>query len=365
MADEYKKTALDDYFSSMLSMPKPVEADENINDDAEVQAASSVLDLELNQSALVESKSIATENFAIESIEIEPVEAENSEPELSLAELHLTSKDYDDSQVTYAMPDEPLSNNLQDLDQLLDSVVDIELADIDLSELETNLEFSQDAQLETDLAFAQLNDAVFEQSAPEEQALVEDGIDAVDSHSTSVELEPAEPLPETEVDVEPEIEELNIAPETEWKNVELDDEFQALFFEVAGVTFAVPLTELGGIYQTDNINALFGKPDWFLGIMQHRDQKYSVVDTVNWVMPEQNMGKIDYKYQIQLSESNWVLGSETLLGNETLKHSDIKWRTTPGTRPWLAGMVKSRMCVLLHVTEMIKLLESGINIHGQ
>lgn len=129
--------------------------------------------------------------------------------------------------------------------------------------------------------------------------------------------------------------------------------------------FAVPLTELGGIHQTEVVNSLFGKPDWYLGIMQHREQKLSVVDTAQWVMPEQNMGEIDYKYQIQLSESNWVLGCESLHGTETLNSNDIKWRSTPGSRPWLAGMVKSRMCVLLHVTEMIKLLDNGINIHGQ
>ena len=127
----------------------------------------------------------------------------------------------------------------------------------------------------------------------------------------------------------------------------------------------MPLTELGGIHQAEVVNSLFGKPDWYLGIMQHREQKLSVVDTAQWVMPEQNMGEIDYKYQIQLSESNWVLGCESLHGTETLNSNDIKWRSTPGSRPWLAGMVKSRMCVLLHVTEMIKLLDNGINIHGQ
>ncbi len=50
---------------------------------------------------------------------------------------------------------------------------------------------------------------------------------------------------ETEVALAPQEE---VAPST-WENIDTGKEFQALFFEVAGVTFAVPLTELGGIHQ--------------------------------------------------------------------------------------------------------------------
>jgi len=251
-----------------------------------------------------------------------------------------------------------IDSPLQDLDQLLETVVDIdiddlELLDIDMTDLTEELTHSQDIQHEVDNAIDKL--ILAEQSEVVHGAIVE-----TDNVQPKIEQ-----VVETAIAVS--TEELGIIPPQppEWKNIELENEFQALFFEVAGVTFAVPLTELGGIYQTDNINALFGKPDWFLGMMQHREAKFSVVDTVKWVMPEQDLGEIDYKYQIRLSESHWVLGSEVLLGNETLTQSDIKWRTTAGTRPWLAGMVKSRMCVLLHVTEMIKLLDNGINIQGQ
>ena len=36
-----------------------------------------------------------------------------------------------------------------------------------------------------------------------------------------------------------------------WKNLEVENEFQALFFELAGLTFAVPLVDLGGIHHLD------------------------------------------------------------------------------------------------------------------
>ena len=58
-----------------------------------------------------------------------------------------------------------------------------------------------------------------------------------------------------------------------------DGEFQALFFEVAGLTLAVPLKALGGIHQLTEVNQLFGKPKWFKGVMLNRDEKLNVVDT--------------------------------------------------------------------------------------
>ena len=49
-----------------------------------------------------------------------------------------------------------------------------------------------------------------------------------------------------------------------------DGEFQALFFEVAGLTLAVPLKALGGIHELGEVNHLFGKPKWFKGVMINR-----------------------------------------------------------------------------------------------
>ena len=91
-------------------------------------------------------------------------------------------------------------------------------------------------------------------------------------------------------------------------------EFQALFFEIAGLTLAVPLTELGGIHKIDTINPLFGKPKWFKGVMLHKEQKFNVVDTAKWIMPEKSAEKVaestKYQYLIVLGDSGWGLGCE-------------------------------------------------------
>jgi len=142
--------------------------------------------------------------------------------------------------------------------------------------------------------------------------------------------------------------------------------FQAMFFDVAGLTIAVPLIELGGIHNTDKTNSLMGKPDWFKGVMLHREEKINVVDTALWVMPEKCDEKLksslNYKYIIMLSDSNWGLMAETLVDTVTLEQDEVKWLDMPSKRPWLAGLVKDRMCALLDVEALIRLLNDGAGI---
>ncbi|MDX2319281.1 MAG: chemotaxis protein CheW [Moritella sp.] len=310
MDNQTKHSALDDYFTSMLTVP--------------VIEESQTVVLDVNKTIVPKAELTA----ALET-KLKPVLTDTVVP----------------IQSEFKIPEPDGSGSLTDLDHLLGSVIDIDIADIDLSVLDNA-------------------NAVMTSPAPSAEIEIAIEVESENVTDARITLEPAA-VSITEVENKPDLELEASEPAAQWQNVELEERFQALFFEVAGVIFAVPLTELGGIHQIETVNRLFGKPDWFLGIMQHREQKLSVVDTAQWVMPEQNMGEIAYKYQIQLSDSNWVLGCESLHGTETLNSNDIKWRNTPGSRPWLAGMVKSRMCVLLHVTEMIKLLDNGINIHGQ
>ncbi|MEP4891061.1 MAG: chemotaxis protein CheW [Aliiglaciecola sp.] len=142
-------------------------------------------------------------------------------------------------------------------------------------------------------------------------------------------------------------------------------DFQALFFEVAGLTLALPLTELGGIHKIKKVGPLFAKPKWFKGVMLHRDEKLKVVDTALWVMPEKYTDELaeslNYQYLIMLDSSGWGLACESLITTSTLAPNDVKWRKANNKRPWLAGMVKDKMCALVNVKQLIKLLDKGQN----
>lgn len=145
----------------------------------------------------------------------------------------------------------------------------------------------------------------------------------------------------------------------------IEGDFQSLFFKVAGLTLAVPLTELGGIHNLEKPGPLFGKPNWFMGVMLHREEKLNVVDTAKWVMPEKCNeileDSLKYQYLIMLGDSGWGLACEELVNTVTLESNSVKWREPGGKRPWLAGMVKEKMCAMLDVKQLVSMLNNGLN----
>ena len=148
-----------------------------------------------------------------------------------------------------------------------------------------------------------------------------------------------------------------------------EGDFQAMYFEVAGLTIAVPLIELGGIHKVDKMTSLVGKPDWFKGVMLYRDEKINAVDTALWVMPEKCDEKLknslNYQYIIMLNDSPWGLMAEHLVDTVELSQDEVKWLDSTNKRPWLAGLVKDKMCALLDVNALIQLLDKGSNIYQE
>lgn len=174
-------------------------------------------------------------------------------------------------------------------------------------------------------------------------------------------------VPEVEVEVEIEVEldsALKKQSVLEWKNIQPEYAFQVLFFESFGVTYAVPLSQLGGIHRLGSCNYLLGRPDWYFGLQIERKKQIDVVDTAKWVMPEKiadNRHREDYNYIVLLGESTWGLACNSLLGTESLKVEQVRWRKEAGKRPWLAGLVKEKMCALIHVEAFVAMLGRGIN----
>ncbi|MDR8524446.1 chemotaxis protein CheW [Shewanella fidelis] len=144
----------------------------------------------------------------------------------------------------------------------------------------------------------------------------------------------------------------------------LDEEFQVLFFKVAGLTLAVPLISLGGIVNLQALTPLIGRPAWYKGVQQHRGSQLNVVDTGAWVMPEkytQELAQqVNYQYVVALQDSNWGLSCETLVDTISIKKSAINWRSQAGKRPWLAGVVKEQMCGILNVAALVQMLQAGL-----
>lgn len=182
-----------------------------------------------------------------------------------------------------------------------------------------------------------------------------------------VALEEQQVVLKPEVSISLQAQEGGDEPPVQWHQRGSEQAFQALFFDVNGVTFAVALNELGGIHQMGELNHLLGRPAWYLGLLTNREQQFDVVDTARWVMPEKldtDEYQENYRYIVMLGESQWGLACDKLLGTETLTEQSVRWREKAGKRPWLAGMVKEKMCALIHVNALISMLNEGLDVKG-
>lgn len=171
--------------------------------------------------------------------------------------------------------------------------------------------------------------------------------------------------PEISTESEVELQTQSDSPLQVWHSTERVHAFQVLYFDVNSVTFAVPLDELGGIHQVAELSHLIGRPKWYLGLQSSRESQIDVVDTARWVMAEKltnDAYKENYQYIVMLGDSSWGLASSKLLGTETLDPEKVRWRKTAGKRPWLAGMVKEKMCALIHVEALVAMLKAGLDV---
>lgn len=138
--------------------------------------------------------------------------------------------------------------------------------------------------------------------------------------------------------------------------------FECLLFKVAGLTMAVPLVELGSIHPiTDELTAIFGQADWFIGLMSVSAGNIRTVNTARIVMPERYDDKFvdNIGYVISINGYDWGLAVDCVDKAITLDPEAVRWRTSRSKRPWLAGTVVEYMCALLDVQAMAQMLNQS------
>jgi purine-binding chemotaxis protein CheW len=137
------------------------------------------------------------------------------------------------------------------------------------------------------------------------------------------------------------------------------ERFDILLLEVDGLQLAVPLITLGQIHEIDDeITPLFGQSSWFMGLQQSTDGNIKVVNTAKLIMPERYKGENNYKYVISINELDWGLAVDNIKQPISIDPDSIRWRAKRDSRPWMAGMVKDHMCVLLDIPKVGEILQA-------
>jgi hypothetical protein len=137
----------------------------------------------------------------------------------------------------------------------------------------------------------------------------------------------------------------------------LPSNFQVLLCSVANITIAIPLVELGGIHKLTKIAPMAKQPSWCKGIFLKGSEKFICIDAAEWLIPSKYASSSDgeaYKFAVQLGKSQYMLCCNSINTTVEVSCHDVKWRENPATRPWLAGLLKERMCALIDGATLVK-----------
>ncbi|PMM69550.1 chemotaxis protein CheW [Vibrio lentus] len=333
--------ALDDYFTALLG-DEVLDSDEFFVDESSDDSSSAEPEPEPKRSSYSTYAELRQAEFEVPNLEdvqklLSRLEATNVVDELNLDEL--------------------MDQNTQKIAQHTDmQMFDAAVESVQLS-VEPEIQDWNLPEPDLSMAVEQTIEPIIESPIAEESH-VEDQQD-----ETNIEEPEIESISEPEVELE--TQSGGIERFTSWESTARTEDFQVLYFDVNGVTFAVPLDELGGIHRLEELSHLIGKPAWYLGLQTNRESQLDVVDTAKWVMSEKLTNdeyKENYQYIVMLGESLWGLAGTELKGTELLNTDKVRWREMAGKRPWLAGMVKEKMCALIHVEALIAMLNAGLDV---
>lgn len=141
--------------------------------------------------------------------------------------------------------------------------------------------------------------------------------------------------------------------------------FQSIVCVINDTQIAFPLAELGGIHQISRIDRIAGKAEWCLGVMDIKGTSYNIVDGTRWLIdPKGNASDADgertYQYVILLNDSDWGIACHDLVDTVLCEKENIKWRDPSRSKPWLAGIMKEQMCILLDTFAVVDMLQQGL-----
>lgn len=146
-----------------------------------------------------------------------------------------------------------------------------------------------------------------------------------------------------------------------------ESRFQALLFEVAGLTLAVPLLQLKGVVSnTVEVTPMPGHSPLFLGVVPYQSMQSKVVDTARFILPAERAASLDpvavdrCRHLVMIDEGRWALACSRIGDVVDVEPDEVKWRGAGGKRLWLAGTVIAHMCALLDIDQLTRELVSGM-----
>ena len=142
--------------------------------------------------------------------------------------------------------------------------------------------------------------------------------------------------------------------------------FQTLFIDIDGMDVAIPMNIMSGIRKyPDQLTQVPDAAPWIDGTLQHYDAHIQVVNARKLFLSS-NHGEVDAEEElkkpdfiVQIGNGNWGLACHSADRAIMLKPDQVRWSGAERRRPWMLGMIKKHLCILLDGDEFIKYLDSG------
>jgi purine-binding chemotaxis protein CheW len=132
--------------------------------------------------------------------------------------------------------------------------------------------------------------------------------------------------------------------------------FQALLFELHGMSLALPLDQLDGIekWPTSALPKIADKPAHYLGLLSRPGLHTQVIDPGNVLQTDPDK-TLPPRYILLVDDKRWGLAVSSVKKVLTIDGDDCKWRQA-GQRPWFAGTVLSGLTHILDLSALLKAL---------
>lgn len=123
---------------------------------------------------------------------------------------------------------------------------------------------------------------------------------------------------------------------------------QCLMFSIEGNRLSIPLIALGSVLPgVDALTRLPGSPDWFLGLLQYRENKVKVVDSSILMNIKRKQATPKLQHLLVLEDEKWGITCDELGEVIYLEKEDIQWAPASSST-MMMGTLKDSLAHLLN-----------------
>ncbi len=136
---------------------------------------------------------------------------------------------------------------------------------------------------------------------------------------------------------------------------------QCLMFAVGTHQLSMPLIDLGSVLPLPRrLTQLPATPDWFLGILQHHDDRVKVVDTARILhIPEDEKDRSE-PHLLVFGDKGWAISCDRLGIVTQLEQDDVQW-SSPQAKGFALGTIRESLAILLDPEKLLAYLNRQIS----